>query len=287
MKAQMTIIGSGRVGTTLGVLFHLNNLCHINQVICSTLQSAENAAKTIGSGQPTTLSELLASDIIMLGCPDDKIVEICQKIKVQPRTIVFHLSGLLSSNDIKQSLGQDVYCASVHPLKSFASVDTAINTFAGTPCAIEGDAQAVEALKPLFEAIDAKCFIIEPQNKPIWHLAAVMASNYLNGLMNLTESLYGKIGIDADQARAIMAPLVTKTVSQVLELGPANALTGPIDRGDVESVNKHLSCLKNLPRTYEDVYKVLGQWVVDSAQKKHGLNDKLEEIKALLKVNAK
>lgn len=287
MKPQLTIIGAGKVGTTLGVLFKLNQLCQINQVINSSLQSAKQAVKTINAGQAAILFQLAPSDIIMLACPDDKIVDVCQNIDVKPRTIVFHLSGLRSSNEIKDILGDEVFCASIHPLKSFANVDTAINTFAGTPCAIEGDLKAIEVLKPLFEAIQAKCFIIEQQDKPVWHLAAVMASNYLNGLMNLTESLYSKIGIDAQQARDIMAPLVTKTVSQILELGPAYALTGPIERGDVESVHKHLTCLKDLPQTYEKVYKVLGQWVVNSAEKKHGANEKLREIEALLEINAK
>jgi predicted short-subunit dehydrogenase-like oxidoreductase (DUF2520 family) len=267
----LSIIGCGRAATSIAKLLIQFNACQINQIVCQSDQSSHLAISRIGQGRASQSSDIEPCDIIMLGCPDDAI-STCAKqlsgLKLKPGTIVFHLSGVESSATLTELSSQEVSIASIHPLKSFADINMAVESFLGTYCAIEGSEQATSVLESMFSKVGANVISIKAEDKPLWHLAGVMTSNYLIGLMHICESIYQKIGIKAADARKLMAPLATKTLEHNFKLGPVNALTGPIERGDIETVKKHLYSLEALEPCIKDIYTTLGNVLNDIAKLK-------------------
>lgn len=194
---SLTIIGCGKLGQTLGFLWATQNVFAVHQILNRSLASAERAVKFIGSGVAvSSLSQLQASDVYLLAAPDDQIsavaTELAASACIKPGILVFHCSGALPSTILQVLKSKGALIASVHPIKSFASPEQAIVSFAGTWCGMEGDPAALGILTAAFEAIDGRTVVIHTEDKLIYHAAAVFASNYLVTLLDAALQAYIK-----------------------------------------------------------------------------------------------
>ena len=156
--------------------------------------------------------------------------------------------------------------ASVHPLKSFADPGTAVQSFAGTWCAVEGDGAALAVLRPAFEQIGARVSEIAPEHKTIYHAASVIVCNYLVALMEAGLRCYEHAGLERGTALAMMEPLVRETLDNVFRLGTVPALTGPIARGDDAVVGGHLAALDAWDAALSELYRRLGAVALELAR---------------------
>ncbi len=242
----LNLIGAGRVGQTLGHLFHAAGVYRVQSVLTRNQSSAEHAAKFIGAGQPfTQLADMPAADVWMLGVPDAQIapvaaalaqLEVAQLEVVQRPALVFHCSGALGSAELAPLQQRGWQIASAHCLLSFAQPATAIQQFGGTPCALEGDAQALLGLETAFRQLGAQCFTLAAQHKLLYHAGAVFATNFLPVLQNLAEQLWQHSGMPDALAQQMRATLLQNAVNNIVILGPKAALTGPAARGDTALV---------------------------------------------------
>ena len=120
-----------------------------------------------------------------------------------------------------------------------------VEVFKGTYCAFEGSKLALEKLLPLFRAIDSQLFLIEKNDKALYHAASVFASNYLVTLASMAEVCYKKAGLSSKLAKILTRALMAQTFSKIQCLDESSAaLTGPLQRGDKNTLNKHLQALK-------------------------------------------
>jgi len=243
----------------------------IQDVLTRSRESAAEAVSFIGAGHAAgRLEEMRGADVWMIATRDDAIVSSCVTLaasgKVTPDDIVFHVSGATPSSDLKAVKDKGALIASVHPIKTFADAEQAVETFAGTYCSAEGDAEALKVLRPAFERIGAKVFDIEPGMKPIYHAGGVFACNYLAALIEAALRAHEKAGIPRDASLAALEPLVRETVDAIFERGPARALTGPISRGDAATVARQLVKVRQWNRELGDLYRSLGLLAVDLAE---------------------
>jgi predicted short-subunit dehydrogenase-like oxidoreductase (DUF2520 family) len=128
------------------------------------------------------------------------------------------------------------HTASAHCILSFATPQAAVDQFAGTVCALEGDASACAVLRPLFAAIGAQCFDLASEHKLLYHAAAVFATNFLPVLQSVAEDAWRSAGVPAHLLPGLRATLLSHAVNNITTLGPAAALTGPAARGDVGAI---------------------------------------------------
>lgn len=258
----LSFIGCGKLGQTLGRLWAERSFFEIRQVLNRTLGSAQSAVDFISSGQAIdSFSRLQPADIFLIGTPENAIEDTAQKLagcSLRSGTIVFHCSGALPSTALKILSGQGALIASVHPIKSFADAQEALSSFPGTWCGMEGDRLALDALRSAFEAIDGRPVEINTKDKLIYHAAAVFASNYLVTLLDAALQAYMKAGIPEAIAREMLVPLVTGTVENVSRLGSEKALTGPIARGDQDTVMRQYKALGTWSRQNARLYKLMG-----------------------------
>jgi predicted short-subunit dehydrogenase-like oxidoreductase (DUF2520 family) len=262
------------VGTAIGVLAARSG--HpVTAVADENRHCAEEAVRRIGTQVPVLPAHEAASraELVLLTVPDDAIEAACREL-VAARAfgrgaLVAHCSGALSSECLASAReALDCHVASFHPLQSFPTVEAALASLPGSYCFGEGDEPALAALEALGAAIGARCVRIDTEHKPLYHAAAVMACNYLTGLMDAALTLAAGAHIERRTAWQALEPLIRATLDNVSKLGPEAALTGPIARGDRGVVTTHLAALDRVAPEIADLYRALGSWTLGLALRK-------------------
>ena len=154
----------------------------------------------------------------------------------------------------------------MHPLNTFPTAEAGVEKFAGTYCFCEGDAGATDALMELASDIGGQPSLISSDGKVLYHAAAVMACNYLTALLDASVTLCGRAGIDEETALAALSPLVGATLENATKLGTADALTGPIARGDAQTIARHIDALEHCDSDLQDFYRIAGKWTLQLAK---------------------
>jgi predicted short-subunit dehydrogenase-like oxidoreductase (DUF2520 family) len=247
MALTLNIVGAGHVGRALGRLFADAGVFAIQDVLTRTPTSAAQAVAFIGSGRALTrIADLRPAAVWMLAVNDDAIAPVCAALTASgllDGAIVFHCSGAKSSTELQPAGGAGVLVASVHPIRSFADPAAVAGAFAGTWCGVEGDEAALARLIPAFEALGARTVGIDAAVKTVYHAASVFASNYLVTVLDAALRAYVAAGIPEAVARELARPLAGETLANVLRLGPAAALSGPVARGDMATVARQQAAL--------------------------------------------
>lgn len=259
----LNIIGSGRVGRACGRLWARARVFEIQDVLTRSRASADEGVKFIGAGRAVgQLDEMRRAEVWMIATGDDAIVPIGVTLaasrRIAPGDIVFHASGATSSSDLGPVREQGALVASVHPIKTFTDAGAAARTFPGTYCGAEGDAGALRVLRPAFEAIGAKVFDITRDLKPVYHSGGVFACNYLVALIEAALRAHEKAGIPRSASLKALEPMVRETVDAIFERGPAQALSGPVSRGDVATVKRQFAMVRDWDPEIGKLYRGLG-----------------------------
>jgi predicted short-subunit dehydrogenase-like oxidoreductase (DUF2520 family) len=227
------------------------------------------------------------ADCILITTPDDAISSACQEIALCQAIkgkFVFHMSGAGGLDLLESANKAGAAIASIHPLQSFSSIDQAIKNIPGSYFGITADKKAQLPAKDIVRDLGGIPLFISSGQKPLYHAAACLASNYLVSLMNAVESIYRAIGLNEKDAKTAYLPLVYGSLKNIEKSGSISSLTGPIARGDFGTINKHIMAInKNLPQ-YSSLYSSLGLITVKVAQQKGTLNaGQAKKMNAILK----
>lgn len=278
---NFAILGLGKVGTAIGYL--LNKSGH--KIIAVSDKSAAALKKALpytgGKAFRDPKKAVVGADSILITTPDDFIATACNEIansKLIKDKFVFHMSGAggLDLLDSAQKAGAVV--ASIHPMQSFSSIETAINNIPDSVFGITADQKAKKQAQIIVRDLGGIPVFISPDQKPLYHAAACFASNYLVTLLNVVESLYESIGISKTNAQNAFLPLIYGTLKNFENSGSIQALTGPISRGDAGTIKKHVAAIGKAQPQYSSLYSVLGLVTSDIAQRKGTLSLKQARI---------
>ena len=287
MSKTLNIVGAGRVGSTLARGWFRSGVFDVGEVVNSTLASARHAVKFIGAGQARDgVSAFNRASMWMIGVHDSAIEPTAERLAsegvVQPGDTVFHCSGSLGAGSLSSLAEQGAKVASLHPVRSFVAPLADPEEFAGTWCALEGDARALSELRPALERIGARVFSIDAANKLLYHAASVFSCNYLSALMEVALRAIEQSGVNRTTGLELLEPLVRGTVDNLFEHGPATALTGPIARGDHRLVERQLSAVAAWSRNHAELYRQLGEVARELAAEKGVVSE--VDLEALAKV---
>jgi len=249
---------------TLGRLWARQGVFAIQAVVCQSMASATRAAQFIGAGDPSSgLEALQPAAVVLIATPDDAISSTCLALATRglfaARPVVWHCSGALGSEVLETARAVGAAVGSAHPLASFADPADIATYFAGTFCALEGDARAKTLLGEAFRAIGARTVEIEGQRKILYHAGAVLASNATVALIEAAMQALEQADIDRPTALAMLSPLVKHTVDNVFRQGPRSALTGPVARGDLDLVRRQHAALAAADAGLAEVYRLLSR----------------------------
>ena len=251
MKPSITLIGAGAVGTSLALALRAQAY-PIRTIVSRSRLTAHTLARRVGCKTSLAADALrLPPDgVVFIAVPDDAlsaVVErLCEAQTGRSRAIVVHTSGALPG-ELLGSLRQfGVAIGSFHPLMLFPRGRSTGKEFAGCPVAIEGDERATASMRAIARTIKAKPFLIPPEKKTLYHVAAVFASNYFVTLLSAVERTGAALNIPREEIAALFQPLIRQTLDAVLHSSPREALTGPIARNDRDTIRRHIDALKDL-----------------------------------------
>ncbi|MFZ6849276.1 Rossmann-like and DUF2520 domain-containing protein [Undibacterium sp. RuRC25W] len=271
----LSIIGAGKVGKVLGRCFQEHHLFKLTQIHNRRVETAISACEFIGVENQLALADitfLRAADVWMLAVSDDQIVDVCETLQQQQvlhaNSVIFHCSGSKASTELKAAIACGAAIASVHPVASFADPAQVAQQFQGTICSVEGDQRALDVLVPALSAIGARVVQISAESKLLYHAGSVLASNYLVTLLDTALRAYQAAGIPAELSLAMAAPLARQSMENVFALGGAAALTGPIARGDMQTVMRQQMVVRHWDAKAGDLYQAFISPTEDLAELK-------------------
>jgi predicted short-subunit dehydrogenase-like oxidoreductase (DUF2520 family) len=270
----VNLMGAGRVGRTLSLLWTQAGLVTVQDVLTQSRQSAEAAVAALGSGRAVDdVHHMRPADLWLLATPDGALSNTAQQLALAaaPPSMAWHCSGFESSLALQALRDAGWQVASTHPALSFADPELARAQFAGTVCALEGDAHAMAEARRLFTAVGARCFTLSAQHKPLYHGAAVLASNFAPVLQAAAAELWQGCGMPADWVDPLWQGFLRKGTESLLKLGPAAALTGPAARGDTRVVEAETAAMALRDPALAQAYAALSTLAEQLARQGHAL----------------
>lgn len=285
---KVTVIGAGTVGTSIAYLLQEKDW-PIAAVASRTIGSLKRAQKFLKADLFTldVAEAARQGEVIFISTRDDVIQPLAEKIASEKGfkkgQFAFHFSGALSTQALKPAQLAGASVGSIHPMQTFADIDMAISLIPGTVFGVTADEKATAVAREIVEALGGKMVKVKDEDKPLYHAAACITCNYLVALMDVAMGLYRHLGVDEREAWQAMKPLVEGTLSNIESKGTVEALTGPIARGDVETVKGHLRAIEETFPQLLPFYMEMGKVTAEVARKR-GLSEKAyQEFQELFK----
>jgi predicted short-subunit dehydrogenase-like oxidoreductase (DUF2520 family) len=263
-KPNISIVGPGRLGAALAVALYEAQYS-IEEIVsrdrADSLQRARRLAKELSSRAIAMSEARLSAHVVWICVGDDSICDCAESLAqlhpgIWKGKVVFHSSGALASDELKSLRKRGALVASVHPMMSF--VHAAKPSLAGVTFALEGDAAALRVAHAIVRALKGNCISIAKKDKSLYHAWGGFSSPLIVAELATADLIARKIGIAPEMARKTLAPILRQTIENYVAHGPAAAFSGPIVRGDVETVRRHLDVLKKVPQARE-VYIALAR----------------------------
>jgi predicted short-subunit dehydrogenase-like oxidoreductase (DUF2520 family) len=282
----IVIVGTGRMGLALGAAIRragaVDHLLYYGRGVeppPHPLFDGEGAAEyRMGPGPVPDGTTLL-----VLAVPDGRLAEVAQeyaRVGQAPRgCAAVHLAGALSSEVLSPLHAVEYAVGSMHPLQTVADAWLSGERLMNGAFALSGEPAAVAAARRLVSALGAQVLVVPPHFRPTYHAAAVFASNYLVAVLAVAIRLMGQADLSEEESFRALLPLMRGTLDNIEQLGVPAALTGPIPRGDTDTVRLHLTRLSPSDRR---LYSALGMELVELARIAGLDGDRADELSHLL-----
>ncbi len=261
-RKTITLVGAGNLAQALGPALRTAGY-HIDEVVAranpESLGRAKSLAKKLGTKSCGLIEAEPASDITWLLHTDDALGKTAAALARKPGwrgKIVLHSSGALSSDVLAPLRRAGAHVASLHPMMTF--VPGTAPEMSRVPFAVEGDKEAVAVGRRVVTDLGAEVFTIGKSSKVLYHALGSFSSPLVVATLVTAERVGRAAGFTLPQTRKVMAGILQQTLNNYLARGPAAAFSGPIKRGDVETVRRHLHELKRVPGARE-VYRALAR----------------------------
>lgn len=287
---KIGFIGAGKVGKALGLYFATNGLV-LAGYYSKTIQSAQNAAELTKTQAFKDIESLAnACDIVFITTPDQALEEIDREVLTRysepglaEQKTWIHVSGAHSSECLKNMKRAGCPVGSMHPLLSFGDPVESARQLANAVFSVEGTKAAVETIRCILEKTGGRFTQISAENKPLYHAGACVISNYMVALLDSGIRYFEAAGMERSDIFEAVEPLITATLKNIREKDTVDALTGPIVRGDFNTIKTHLVAIeKHLPSECE-LYKTMASKTVDMISGKRIDQQQAEAIRELLK----
>jgi len=272
---KIGFIGAGKTGFSLGKYFCERGL-NVAGYYSRSLESAEQAAEFTGTRCFDDIESIVREcDLLFLTVPDRAIKEVWGEIRDLPLSgkIICHCSGSLSSEVFDGIAQTGARGFSLHPLMTMNDKLNSYKSLYDAHFTLDGAAGVLEIIKPLGNPIH----IISARDKPLYHCAAVFVSNFTVALAQTGIDLLKRSG--CENCSEALLNLMSASVRNIVKQGPANALTGPVERNDAETIKSHLPCLNDSEKR---LYALLSEKLIEIAKIKNPDID-YDELSILIK----
>ncbi|HEX8638766.1 MAG TPA: Rossmann-like and DUF2520 domain-containing protein [Pyrinomonadaceae bacterium] len=269
----VSIIGIGRIGGALAVALESKDY-RIENLIFKEQRKKAEIIREILKAKPRlfkiTEADEIKSDIIFICTQDAEITSVAEILaaKLRHRPFVFHTSGALSSEILSGLKHNGCPIGSIHPLVSISDALLGAERFRGAYFCVEGETKAVGVAERIVTDLGGNAFSVETNYKTLYHAAAVTACGHLIALLDASFEMLKKCGLESEQAKRVLLPLVKSTIENLERQTPSAALTGTFARADAETFERHVATLiKNVSPEILEIYLLLGLRSLPLAEK--------------------
>lgn len=280
---RVGFIGAGRLAHALALA-----LQHARYPVAAVASRSRASADRLAGVVPGAVACVDAAgvaercDLVFITTSDAAIAPTTAEAQWRAGQVVAHCSGALTAEVLAPARAAGAHVASCHPFYTLASVDAPSSDFSGVTFGLEGDEPALTVLRPLVAALGGRAVQVAAEHKPLYHLASVLASNHVVSLLEAAVRLLAVAGVDEQAATSAVTTIAGRAVANVAAMGAPAALTGPVARGDVATVERHLAGLAGSAPGLLPLYRALVADTVPLAGRKGTLG--VAEAAALLRI---
>lgn len=262
-KPTITFVGAGALAAGLGRALKAHGYAIDEVAVRNRNADAKRLASELGARLVRIDDATFSAGIVWLAVPDDAISSCAAELSSKREwrgQIALHSSGALSSGVLSPLRERGAAVGSLHPMMTFvraSSIDA--DTLRGVCFAVEGEPRAVKAATAIARELGGEAFKLSPEHKAAYHAFGAFLSPLLVAELTTAEEVAQAAGISRSQAQRIMRPIVQRTVANYLENGGQKAFSGPLVRGDVETIRRHVESLNGQSL---DVYLALARLAV-------------------------
>jgi len=293
MEEKVGIVGTGKLGGSLA-----RALCEagVNVVAISDINfpRALQKAKLCGDETFAVPLENLPQDLttVLIAVSDDAIVDVAKFLastkKISNKCVVAHTSGALPSSVLSALKRKTKLLASFHPIQTFSGTEDDWQRLFGIYFGLEGHQHALPRLRSLVDKLRARELEIPADKKEFYHLACMIASNFLVTLQSSAIQIMTEIGVSEEQAFSILEPLIFATLDNIKIMGYIDAQTGPIVRRDIGTIERHIKALATSSPNLVSLYTIMSLLSLNLLRKRAGEDDdKLADIEKRLENSLK
>lgn len=289
MRKRVVFIGAGKVAWYLSHALHKYGYI-ISGISSRKKSSAKKLASRFGAEFTSQPEDIVKNaDIIFITTPDSEIKNVaknlCMKHVFKKKQLIIHTSGLLGAKILDCVKKYDALPLSMHPTFSFSSRSFNEDKLTGVWFVLEGGAEPIQLGKRIVRDLGGKFLVIESDKKQLYHLALVFASNFFVGIEDMATDLLKKCGIKKKDAVKLIKPLVEVTAKNICATGTLRALTGPVERGDIDTIKKHLELLSEHAQPYKKAYLELSKHILKMVEEKGEIEKKkIRVMKKILEI---
>lgn len=286
-RPPAAVIGAGAMARALALRL-VDKGYPLRAILSQTKAHADNLAEAAGAGVASDDFSQLPEDVrlVVIAVSDSALADVAELLTgvAHPwkETVVVHTSGVLSATALEPLANEDAATASFHPLQTVmpsTSPDALDHAYVG----IEGDDPAVAAGIELAVGLGMRYIVLSGDAKARYHLGATMASNFFVTLMGMVQEVLVSLDIDREDGFAMMEPLLRGTLENLATTSPEEALTGPVARGDLETLHMHGQALRQHLPQLVPAYAALTVEAVRLAVRSGKLDpDRAEDVLSLM-----
>jgi len=246
-RPSIAIIGAGRLGSSLAQQLARSGYGVVEIVSRGNSQAARRLARQLKARAYTLENAGLNARVVWFCVPDSVIAGCAARLKNRDwrGKVAFHSSGVLTSDALQVLARQGAKLASVHPLMTF--VRDSSPDLKGVAFALEGERHAVGVAARIVRDLGGEALLLKRTEKVAYHAFATMICPLLLSLLTAAEAVAAKAGLAGTKTRRLASPIIDETLANYRNLGPARSFTGPIARGDLATVSRHLKLLTKIP----------------------------------------
>jgi predicted short-subunit dehydrogenase-like oxidoreductase (DUF2520 family) len=267
---RIAIVGTGVLARALG-----RSLCALGEPVVAigsqTPSRAEQAARFLGPGVHAATWEGLAQGTthVLIATSDDRIGRAaCALAAAGMRdATALHTAGARGADALAPLRGAGVACGVLHPLHTIVDPAAAAQ-FSGVTFGVAGDPSAVEWASRIAGRLGGRVLLVREDRMAAYHAAAVLAGNALPALLDSAARLMEDAGISYDAALQALGPLAGASAVNTIKMGPATALTGPVVRGDVGTIEAHVAAMACAPADVAGLYLAVSRRLIDLARRR-------------------
>ncbi len=261
VQRGLALVGPGRAGTTIARALVARGWTAVAVAGRDPeSRSVRDVAARLGAERRPVADVARGAQLVLIATPDAAIADAARALApgLEPGALVLHLSGACLLDELGKlaQVRPDVRVGSLHPLQSLPSPDVGVARLVGAWCAVDGP----DEVERIAVSLGMRPFRVDAEHRAAYHASACVASNHLVALVGQAARLAEQAGVPAEA----LLPLVRATVDNIEALGVRDALTGPVARGDVDTVTRHLDAL---PADERAAYRALARAALRLAER--------------------